>query len=88
MSWNAWRLLYKIFRCKDTKEKLQNENTQETHDSTITFMMKIARLKKQTKLVALFMGMIKKSQLMIVLTLKAKARNCCKIALLQELDKE
>ena len=50
-------------------------------------MMKIARLKKQTKLVTPLIGMIKKSQLKIVLTLKAKTRNCCKIVLYQVLDK-
>ena len=50
-------------------------------------MMKIARLKKQTKLVTPLIGMIKKSQLTIVLTLKAKTRNCCKIVLYQVLDK-
>ena len=49
--------------------------------------MKIARLKKLTELVILFMGMIKKNQLKIELTLKAKTRNCCKIVLYQVLDK-
>ncbi len=48
--------------------------------------MKIARLKKQTKLVTPFVGMIKKSQLKIVLTLKAKTINCCTIVLYQVLD--
>ena len=40
-------------------------------------MMKITRLKKQTKLVTPFARMIKKSQLVIVLTLKAMTINCC-----------
>ncbi len=50
--------------------------------------MKIARLKKQTKLVTPFVWMIKKSQLTIVLTLKAKTINCCTIVLYQVLDKK
>ncbi len=50
-------------------------------------MMKIARLKKQTKLVTPFVGMIKKRQLKIILTLKAKTINCCTIVLDQALNK-
>ncbi len=51
-------------------------------------MKKIARLKKQTKLVTPFVGMIKKRQLKIILTHKAKTINCCTIVLYQVLDKK
>lgn len=51
-------------------------------------MMKITRLKKQTKLVTPFARMIKKSQLVMVLTLKAMTINCCTIVLYQVLAKK
>ncbi len=51
-------------------------------------MKKIARLKEQSKLVTSFARMIKKSQLAIVLILKAKTINYCTIVLDQVLDKK